>query len=348
MADQPEDPRTRRGASSDDSDQPLDQTAPFDPIRDDEDEDAATPRTSGDDQAAASTQPLDHTAPFDPIRDDDDDDDGAGAGDETDSERTQAVPSRGDVDAAAATQALPDDPERTARVAPPDDDRTTQISAADRRLPPDDRTTRIQQQGLRNATPAGDGAWEGRAGIPQPGGPGEPPDDGPPGGWQPGPPDDGRRWWMPILIGLIALVLLGVLAFGLWLILRGDDGPAPEPSPTTPVATTAAPTSAAPTSSSPSPTPTTAAQVVVPILEGLTVDEARQRLSSAGLSARLNYVDSDRPAGTVVGSDPGPGERVDSGSTVTVDISLGPAPTPTPSPTATPSPTSSPSIPPGP
>jgi hypothetical protein len=290
MADQPEDPPARRGAGSDDPDQPLDRTAPFDPVAEDE-----------------------------------------GA------------------DAADRTQRLPDDPDRTARIAPPAGDRTARMAPTDRAggaPPPDDRTTRIQP-GPRNATPPGEPAWAGRAGIPVPGGPGEPPDDGPPGDWQQGPPDGGRRWWMPILIGVIALVLLGVLAFGLWLILRGDgETPAPAPTRTTPTATTAAPTTPPPTSS-PSPTATTPAPVPVPIVEGLTVEEAAQRLSDAGLSARLNYVDSDRPAGTVVGSNPGPGARVEPGSTVTLNVSSGPTTPPaTSSPTLTP--TTSPSIPPGP
>ncbi|MDG4822223.1 PASTA domain-containing protein [Asanoa sp. WMMD1127] len=304
MADQPKDPRSDRGSGSDDRDQPLDHTAPFDPIQDDGDDDAGT----------------------DPDR----------------------------------TRPLQDDPDRTAPVEPPaadrtqridDADRTTQISPTDRgdRMPPaDDRTTRIQQPGdtPRNAIPPHDGAWAGRAGIPQPGGPGEPPDDGPPDYWQPGPPDGGRRWWMPILIGIIALILLGVLAFGIWLILRGDDStPTPEPSRTTAAATTAPPSTAPPSTSAPSPTATTPAAVPVPPLEGLTVAEAGQRLAAAGLTARLNFVDSDEPSGTVVDSDPAAGTEVAPGSTVTLDVSNGPAPT---TPPATTPPTTSPSIPPGP
>ncbi|MEV0713420.1 PASTA domain-containing protein [Asanoa sp. NPDC050611] len=298
MADQPEDPPARRGAGSDDQDQPLDRTAPFDPIRDDDE-----PATDG---------------------------------------RTD--------DAAAETQRLPDDPDRTARIEPTADDRTTQMSPVDRGVPPeDDRTTRIQQSTPRNATPPEDPAWAGRAGVPERGGPGEPPDDGPPDGYEPAAPGGGSRWWMPILIGIIALVLLGVLAFGLWLILRGDDTPASEPTRTTPAATTPAPTTAAPTTPAPTPTATTPAAVTVPILEGLTVEEATQRLSALGLSARLNYVDSNRPAGTVVGSNPAPNAQVPSGTAVTMDVSSGPRPTTEPpSPTVNPTLTSSPSIPPGP
>ncbi|GIF47050.1 PASTA domain-containing protein [Asanoa ferruginea] len=349
MADQPEDPRPKRGAGSDDPGQPapndpirdaeaasdrtrpLDQTAPFDPIRDDE---AEADRTQALPDGAG--RPLDQTAPFDPIRDDEDDDAS---------------------DAAAETQRLPDDPDRTARIDRAADDRTTQISAADRttriqRSGPgngDDRTTRIQQQsGPRNATPPNDRAWAGRAGIPQPGGPGGPPDDGPPrDDWQPG-DGGGRRWWMPILVGIIALILLGVLAFGLWLILRGDGGtPAPTATSSAPAPTTAAPTTVAPTTSSPSPTATTPAAVEVPVVEGRSVLDAGQLLSDAGLPARLNYVASDEPAGTVVGSDPDAGTEVPPGTTVTLEVSLGPTTAPT-TPPATPTPTTSPLVPPGP
>ncbi|HEV7706721.1 MAG TPA: PASTA domain-containing protein [Asanoa sp.] len=363
MADQPEDPRPPRGASSDDPGQPLDHTAPFDPIRDDE---AASDRTQplpegrgepldqtapfdpirDDDEAASDRtqalpegagQPLDHTAPFDPIRDDDDDDDTSGK--------------------VAKTQPLPDDPDRTARIDRTADDRTTQISAADRTTRVqrsgarngDDRTTRVQQQsGPRNATPPSDRAWAGRAGIPEPGGPGGPPDDGPPpGGWQPG-DSGGRRWWMPILVGVIALILLGVLAFGLWLILRGDGGtPAPTVTSSAPAPTTAAPTTVAPTTSSPSPTASTPAAVEVPEVEGRGVLEAGQILSDAGLSARLNYVASDEPAGTVVGSDPDAGTEVQPGTTITLEVSLGPTTAPT-TPPVTPTPTTPPAVPPGP
>jgi len=337
MADQPEDPRARRGAGSDDPGQPLDHTAPFDPISDDDDDAAAADQTQPLPEGRG--EPLDHTAPFDPIRDDDEDDDASGA--------------------AAQTQRLPDDPDRTARIERTADDRTTQISAADRTTPiersgprngtpPDDRTTRIQQSGPRNATPPSDRAWAGRAGIPEPGGPGGPPDDGPPpGGWQPA-DGGGRRWWMPILVGVIALVLLGVLAFGLWLILRGDGGtPAPTVTSSAPAPTTAAPTTVAPTASSPSPTATTPAAVEVPEVEGHSVLEAGQLLSDAGLPARLNYVASDEPAGTVVGSDPEAGTEVKPGTTITLEVSLGPTTAPTTPPVTAP-PTTPPVVPPGP
>ena len=132
---------------------------------------------------------------------------------------------------------------------------------------------------------------------------------------------------MPILIGIIALILLGVLAFGLWLILRGDGGRRrTEPEPHHPGRDHARADQRGPTTSAPSPTATTPAAVAVPILEGLTVAEAGQRLSDVGADSQLNYVDSDRPAGTVVGSDPGPGAQVQPGTTVTLDVSSGPTP----------------------
>jgi len=155
---------------------------------------------------------------------------------------------------------------------------------------------------------------------------------------------------MPILLGIIALILLAVLAFGLWLILRGDGGGAPTPSPSpTPTArpTTATPTTAAPTTTAPSPTATAPTAVPVPEVAGLTVIEAGQRLSDAGLSARLRYVDSAEPAGTVVGADPKVGTTVPVGSTVTLTVSSGRTMPPTTPPPTTP-PTSPPATPPGP
>jgi hypothetical protein len=86
------------------------------------------------------------------------------------------------------------------------------------------------------------------------------------------------RWWMPILVGTIVLVLLAALGWGIYLIVQNsakNDSPAPAvttsapPAPTT--ATTTADT-AEPTSTEPSPTPSTTepttAAVQIPALRG--------------------------------------------------------------------------------
>jgi len=368
MADQPQDPRDdRRDEGVGNPDRGLDQTAPFDPIRDDdpagsgeEPHPKTDPSSSGPDDAPTAVQ---SGRPDDaPTRVQG----GASPTDAAPTRRyrgftTDGPPTRaygggpnGDVSArrgggepTETYRATRDDQQRPDRTA----DQPTVVGPGDG----DDRTTRIQNVGPRNATPPEDRAWAGRAGIPHPGGPGGPggpPGDGPPppDDWQPRDPDGGRRWWMPILVGVIALVLLGVLAFGLWLILRGDGSadPTPAPTPTTAAPTTARPTTAAPTTTAPSPTATTPTAVPVPDVEGLTVLEAGEALSDAGLSARLSYVDSDQPAGTVIATDPEIGTQVKTGATITLIVSTGRTTPPTTEPPTSPPPTSTPAVPPGP
>jgi len=400
MADQPQDPRDdRRGEGVGDPDRGLDQTAPFDPIRDDDPAGSGTeprpktdPPTSGPDDAATAVQsgpPRPDDAPTrieggplatdaaptrvhgGPSRADDAPTQVHGGGASgtdaaptrryrgftgTDGPPTRAYgggpngdasASRGGGEPTETYRAARDEPQRPDRTA----DQPTVVGPGDG----DDRTTRIQNVGPRNATPPEDRAWAGRAGVPQPGGPGGPggpPGDGPPppDDWQPRDPAGGRRWWMPILVGVIALVLLGVLAFGLWLILRGDGSadPTPTPTPTTAAPTTARPTTAAPTTTAPSPTATTPTAVPVPDVEGLTVLEAGEALSDVGLSARLSYVDSDQPAGTVIATNPEIGTEVKTGATITLIVSTGRTTAPTTEPPTSPPPTSTPAVPPGP
>jgi hypothetical protein len=189
---------------------------------------------------------------------------------------------------------------------------------------PDDRTAQIP--------PGQDGgAWAGRAGVPPPG---APPRGPAPTEWAEPEDPHQRRWWMPILLGVLALLLIGVIAFGLWLLLRDDSGsPEPTPSPTV-VPTTAAPTTAAPTTAA----PTSAAAVAVPPVIGRSEAEARTLLDAAGLQPELDFVESDQPAGTVVDADPPPGSQVAPNSTVTLFISEGPPPTSAP-PSSPPPPT---------
>lgn len=187
---------------------------------------------------------------------------------------------------------------------------------------PDDRTAQIPPSG-----PEG-GAWAGRAGVPPPG---APPRGPAPTEWAEPEDPHQRRWWMPILLGVLALVLIGVIAFGLWLLLRGDDSnpeptPSPTVAPTSVVPTTAAPTTAAPTTAA----PTSAAPVAVPPVVGRTEAEARSLLSAVGLQPELDFVESSQPAGTVVDADPQPGSQVAPNSTVTLFISEGPPPTSAP------------------
>jgi hypothetical protein len=163
-----------------------------------------------------------------------------------------------------------------------------------------------------------DRAWAGRAAVR----PKRPDEYGTAvGDWEAVPPPDEPRgkWWMPILVGILALLLLGLLGWGIYLILQNsDDGaetPGPVPSVTAPVTTE--PTTA-PTTTPPTTEPTTTAAttqpaetaVTVPALIGLSQQEAQQALDRRGLTYRLIFRASDAPAGTVIDSDPAEGQEV--------------------------------------
>ncbi|RZT81858.1 PASTA domain-containing protein [Micromonospora violae] len=160
----------------------------------------------------------------------------------------------------------------------------------------------------------------------------------------------GRRWWLPILWGVLALLLAGLLGGALW-VLRGQqdddrDDPGPTPSlpptsaPTAPP-TSAAPTSASPTSESPSSPATTSTpdEVPVPPLTGLPQATAEGLLARLGLTYRVVYRPSELPPGTVVGTEPEAGTSVSTDDEVLLIIAqaqppAGTSPT-TPSPTVT-------------
>ncbi|MEV0391812.1 PASTA domain-containing protein [Polymorphospora rubra] len=264
----------------------------------------------------------DQTRPFDPVTADDDGPDAP--------EGSRGAGQPGDLDATALHGAGPD-ADRTVAL-PGGPDRTAPLpGGADRTAPLDgDR--------------AGD-VWSGRAGVPPPGAvprgavPGQPFEQTEQTGWydaDPGP----RRWWMPIVVGVVALLLLAVLGFGIWLILRSaDDGRTPitpSPSATTGSPTPSpSPTSAAPTSASPSPSePET---VAVPPVVGLPEDAARQLLDQFGLTYGLEFRDSDEPPGTVIEVQPGVGSEVPPGEQVTLVIAQAAAPTAPPTGSPTPS-----------
>jgi hypothetical protein len=166
-------------------------------------------------------------------------------------------------------------------------------------------------------------------------------------------PTADRNWLTPLLYGFLGLVLLGVLLAGIWLISKADDdgGPAPTASPTAPpftaapgpVATTKQPTRPAPTVTTGAPGPTTRPEpptqpeptlapdgsVPVPAVVGLAEDEARQRLSDAGLRFEVTrQPDADHAPGTVLSVSPGPGTSVASNSVVRLVVASAPQDTP--------------------
>ncbi|WP_174530787.1 PASTA domain-containing protein, partial [Micromonospora maritima] len=178
--------------------------------------------------------------------------------------------------------------------------------------------------------PVGGAAWSGRAGVPPPRPAGYPE----PGAEWYGDEQAGRRWWMPILLGVLALVLIGLIAAGVWLALRAaerndDPGPAPSAVPSTSARTSAAPTSASPSSSPPSTPPTTTppAEVPMPPLVGLPESAARAALDRLGVDYRVQRRPSDRPAGTVISTDPEAGYSVGEGDRVTLVVAEAARPT---------------------
>lgn len=192
--------------------------------------------------------------------------------------------------------------------------------------------------------PGGSAAWSGRARVPPPA---PPMRDGVPAEWRPVDEPPGRAWWLPILIGVVALLLLAVLAYGLWLIASARDEeapvvPSPSPSVIAPTPTAQTPTSAAPTTASPSPSPTTAESVPVPRVANLPLPVAQRILERLDLRYTVEYRESDRPAGTVLESNPQQGVQVAPGSEVRLIVAEPPAespPVPTATPTAGPTPT---------
>jgi hypothetical protein len=176
-------------------------------------------------------------------------------------------------------------------------------------------------------------AWAGRAEVrpPQPGYDMEPE-------WDAVPPPGARgRWWMPIVVGIVALVLLALLGWGIWLIVQAQDQNAPTPTPavTTSIAPpettepTTEPTTEEPTTTPPTTEPT-ATEVTIPALRGLSREQAQQALSRRGLSSRLRFVASDdASAGTVIESDPEEGQEVPPDTVVTLIIAVQPTTHPT-------------------
>jgi hypothetical protein len=245
----------------------------------------------------------------------------------------------------AAGQQAPGRPEGTPEPGPPAGspapDETRQFPAP----PADDETAHLPASG---GPRSGDTAilppvpaWSGRAGVPPPDAIRVPEEVS--GYEEPGP---SRRWWTPLLLALLALVLLGLLGFGLWLILRQDSNP----DPGTPAVTPPAPSTQTSLSSPAAPSPTTSpstqsvpAQVVVPSLVGMDSDTAQSTLERLGLTVRLvSRPDPAAPPGTVVDTLPPAGSVVREGSRITLVIaSAAPSPSPALPSFPTPSPTPS-------
>lgn len=172
--------------------------------------------------------------------------------------------------------------------------------------------------------------------------------------WSDGPLPPARgqrdRWWMPIVVGIVVLLLLGVLAWAIYMIVQ-NSGQQPGPATTTPptaVVTNNAPSTApstapsSPPSTEPSTAPTTTATtqeptaaVTVPALRGLPLAEARAALNRTGLPYRVLYRNSTAAPGTVIDSDPAEGQEVPPDTRVTIVVAQQGNATTTPTGTAT-------------
>jgi hypothetical protein len=205
---------------------------------------------------------------------------------------------------------------------------------------PDDDRTRVQP-GARptdatSVMPPAEGgkAWSGRAEVraPQPGRT----EYQQVTDW-PAAPETPRndRWWMPIVVGIIVLVLLAALGWGIYLIVQnsGNNSPAPAvttaaPAAPTTVATTAETTepTTEPTTTTPTTGPTTTDPtddaVAIPALRGLSVADAKAALQGVGItSTHVIYRPSDGEPDTVIDSDPEEGQEVPPDTRVTLIVS---------------------------
>jgi PASTA domain len=199
-----------------------------------------------------------------------------------------------------------------------------------------DRTEPMPPVGRDGVDPAaaGGSVWAARAEVRPP----RPSDDFTPEDWAaPAPGEPRGRWWMPIVAGIVVLILLALLGWGIWLIVQAvnsNSERAPAPAVTTSAATTE-PTPTA-TTTEPTTTPTTTEptgpqEVTIPALKGLSSVEARQALDRRGLAYRLRFVTSDAAADTVIDCDPAEGQQVPSDTTVTLIIAAQPSSSPSPS-----------------
>jgi hypothetical protein len=133
-----------------------------------------------------------------------------------------------------------------------------------------------------------------------------------------------RNLVTPALIALCVLLLLALIALGVWLSLRDRDTPPTTPTPS-PVPTTVVPTttSAPPPTTTP-PAPTQAAEIAIPTVRGMSYAEAVAALNAAGFFQveRVNEV-SELPEGQVIGTNPPAGNAVLPAATIEIRVSAG-------------------------
>jgi hypothetical protein len=150
---------------------------------------------------------------------------------------------------------------------------------------------------------------------------------------------------MPVLLTVSVLVLLLIVGFGLYVVLRGPGSPPPTNQPTTKPVVATTTTQPPPTTTEP---PTTTAEVTTSAPQPFPLpDEAGQLFLTAQTALENNglaVIEKFEPSATVASgyvtrTDPAANAMVLPGATITVFVSTGPATT---APPATTPPTSSP------
>ncbi|WP_432833602.1 PASTA domain-containing protein [Dactylosporangium sp. CA-092794] len=226
----------------------------------------------------------------------------------------------------------------------PADETQIQPSVDETRVVPGGDATRVEPEAPR---------WTARAGVPSPGDP-RLRQPAPPQEWvgeEEEDPYQGRAWYTPVVVGVVAVVLVAALSVGLWLIYRatvnGENAPGEvvAPSSASSAAPSAAPSSAPPESSAPpsseAPPPSSAPPpglVVIPPLRGDSLAEATVKLQVLGLNVEVQRrPDDSLPPGEVLATEPDTGQQVPAGSTVTVIVASAPSPAPPASPAGSPS-----------
>jgi hypothetical protein len=239
-----------------------------------------------------------------------------------------------DLDATQAHPAVPDDAATQAAAGRGVDE--TQVFDADatRQVPAvDDSTAVLPPAGTGAAdetavAPAVAEGWQGRATV-RPAGTGYPPEA--PDQGEPGEP--GRAWWLPILLGVLGLLLIVGLAYGLVVATRNNSKPTPVPSPSN-TPTSVAPSTPPSTPSTPPPSSVPANVTVPANLTSMSLQDAENALMQAGLTftAMPQTVTDPNQVNRVLSASPPSGTPVSPGSSVTLTYGVaGPSQSPGPS-----------------
>jgi PASTA domain len=305
---------------SDDRQRP-DETRRFAPFGDDGDE--SDEDSPPGDSTVALPDAADDTRPIDPAGDDGP---GAGRPDST------AVLPDGPVSDGPGTERRRD-PTAVLPGGPVGDDRPRVAGRPDPTAVLPGAGARDDATAVVPGAAAGAGAWAGRAEVraPRPGVATEYREEE----WPAGPVQPGRRWWLPILVGIVILLLLALIGVGVWLIVRASGAGTPTPAVTasaaTPPSTAATTATTTPPTTAPTTTqPTGPTEVAVPVLVGQSVRDAEAALQRKGLTYRLIYRSSlDAEPGTVIDSDPVAGRRVPPDTEVTLVVAAPPRTAPT-------------------